>query len=333
MTAVDGARTSATRSAAPPRKCLTMRQASPRDRPSAALGGNSSSRRAMSRSTALKRSAGVITGTGRPRWSASISRKIQGCARVPRPTITPSTPLLARRSRAPAAVVMLVLGEPMIRLLHPRHQLPVRLAGVKLGTRPAVHGDRLHALPFGHARHLDGVPRAVVPTGSDLHREGDGQHAPERLENLRQHRGLPHQLGAATFLGHLGGGAAAVDVDDVGPEILGHLGGVRHALRIGAEELNGQGPLGRPVAQHVAGAQILACQRLDADQLGDDQAYRPGVQLLHERPVRRVGDARHRREYEIGRNRHRTDPESAGRHRLSRHQVELGYSDRSATGT
>src|SRR5690606_26321869 len=82
-----------------------------------------------------------------------------------------------------------------------------------------------------------------------------------------------HERAAGPALEDFGDGAAHVDVDDVGPVLLGHHGGARHGIGIAAEDLHGEGALRLLVASKVAErAGGGADEPLGGDQLGRAEA-------------------------------------------------------------
>jgi hypothetical protein len=102
------------------------------------------------------------------------------------------------------------------------------------------------------------------------------------------------QRAAASLAGHLGHGAAEVQVD-VADAVLGaeDLGGLADVAGIGAVELDRPDGLEVVEDQHLHRGLVALDQPARGDHLADVQA---GPLLGAEPSVRRVGDARHRRE-------------------------------------
>ena len=114
-------------------------------------------------------------------------------------------------------------------------------------------------------------------------------------------RQVAQQARAAVALHHLVHRAAEVDIDDVEAQVLADARGVGHHLRIGAEQLRGDGVLLRLEGQILAacGVGLRAPQRgadaVRAGELGHDQAA--AAQVADEAAEHRVGDAGHGRQH------------------------------------
>jgi len=117
---------------------------------------------------------------------------------------------------------------------------PVTQASCRDRNRIALQGDVLGAAAFRQLRHLDRVAVVVVEARANLDGERDGDDLLDLFENRLQPRQVFEQTRAAAVLDDLGRGAAAVHVEDIGADLLGHLGGHRHAPGLAAEDLHGE---------------------------------------------------------------------------------------------
>jgi hypothetical protein len=171
--------------------------------------------------------------------------------------------------------------------------LPVGLARVGGHPRAPVDREHLHATVLCQLGHLHDVQAIAIPPGPGLQRDGDVDGLHHRSQDGFELRAFPHQLGAAATLDHLGDGAARVDVEDVGAALLDDLGRQHHAVEIGAEDLDGDGSLVLPVAQHLMRAEVVAREALHRDELANQEADRARSERPDGAPEGRVGDPRH----------------------------------------
>ena len=118
---------------------------------------------------------------------------------------------------------------------------PIGFAGVALLAGARVEGEGGEADVLGHFGDLDVDEFIVVPTGAELHREGDGDRRFDGFEDVGDEGEVAEAAGAAVAADDLFDGAAEVDVDEIEAEILAVTGGVGHDFRVGAEELGGDG--------------------------------------------------------------------------------------------
>ena len=107
--------------------------------------------------------------------------------------------------------------------------------------------------------------RNFTVTGQPAPRTTSLQH-PDRLVRV------PHQARAVPGVGHLGHGAAHVDVDEVRPgHLVGDGGRLLHAHQVAAEDLGGGGVLPLPQLEQGNGLFILKAQGLGTDHFGTGQ--------------------------------------------------------------
>ena len=175
-------------------------------------------------------------------------------------------------------------------LLDAGDELPVGGAAVALGAGARVDGDGFDACCLGQLGDVDGDDGVFVPAGAELDGERDFYSGADRLEDFAEQREVAEEAGAAA-LHDFFGGAAEVDVDGVVAEVLDHSGGVGHDLRVGAEELRGDGVLvflEIKVAESFVGA---AGDAFGAGELGHQQAA--VAEAADDTAEERVGDAGH----------------------------------------
>ena len=100
--------------------------------------------------------------------------------------------------------------------------------------------DVLGAASLGQPGGLDSVDCVIVKAGANLNGHWNRDGLFDLLENRFQPRMILEQTRSAAVLHHFRRGTAAVHVQDVGPDFLGHLGGHAHPLRLAAEDLHGE---------------------------------------------------------------------------------------------
>ncbi len=159
-----------------------------------------------------------------------------------------------------------------------------------------LHADVLHAL--GHLHN--GLARAVpAQAGLDRHRQSHGID-----HGGRQPRHSGHILqngGAGALVDHLLDRASPVDVDEVGPRLLGHARRSHQRLLVMAEDLHAKGAL-LLVKTHFPHTFVdFPRQSVGGNELRDEHVRPHFFANKAERPVR---DALHRgqidRERELG---------------------------------
>ena len=90
---------------------------------------------------------------------------------------------------------------------------------------------------------LETRPRPVLEPAPHLDRHGDGDGVRDGGHDPAGAVGIVQQRRACAGLRHLLHGAAEVDVDQVGARLLDHARRLGHRLRLGAEDLDGEGML------------------------------------------------------------------------------------------
>src|SRR6185369_16604346 len=116
-------------------------------------------------------------------------------------------------------------------------QVPIRHPLVALLAGAAVDLNMLDAALLGHLCHVDDVDRRVRVAGPQLERERDGDRLLDLFQYLFQNRRFTKQSRTAAVLDHLWSRASAVDVENVGTNLLGHLGSHSHTLRPPTKDL------------------------------------------------------------------------------------------------
>ena len=176
---------------------------------------------------------------------------------------------------------------------------PVGLSGVGLLDGAAVQRDRGGALLLSDAPSVE--EGLVVLVDADARLDGDG-HAvfvggADRLTHDRAEPvPLVRQHPAAALAGHLGDGAAEVEVDVVDGEVADQdPGRVGHHVRVDPVQLHRAGLLPRVEREHVVGLVVADHEAAGGDHLAHVQ---PGALLTAQLPVGGVGDAGHRREHD-----------------------------------
>jgi hypothetical protein len=150
---------------------------------------------------------------------------------------------------------------------------PVGLAGVALDRGASVQRDRRDPGLLRDAAGVEEGEVVVVDALAGLH--GD-RHAvalagsDRCLEDLAEQGALPGQRRAAALAGHLGYGAAEVEVD-VGHAVLGaqDLGRLAYVGRVGAVELDRADVLALVEDQHLPGGGVALDQSAAGDHLAD----------------------------------------------------------------
>ncbi len=172
------------------------------------------------------------------------------------------------------------------------------LVGLLFGAR--VQGQGGDAGVLGDLRRLDIVQAGLVPAGAELQRHRHAHGGRDGAQHLGQLRQILEQGRAVAAARHLGRGAAAVDVDDIGAELLD--AGRRRSDELGlvTAELHRQRAL-----LGVKVEQVVPLERLRADaggvgHLGADQAA--AAQAQDDPPEDRVRHPGHRRQDDVRRD-------------------------------
>ena len=173
------------------------------------------------------------------------------------------------------------------------HQIPIREAAIALLFRAAMQGDVLDATGFREFCGLDGIDRAVRVAGANLDRQRNRNRFLDLFQNRFQSRQIAQQSRATAVLHDFRRRAAAVYIQNIRSDFLGHLGGHAHALRLRAEDLHRKRALVL-IETHLAFRfWIITRQAFDRDEFGNSQAN--AAPPLQQPPERNVSHARHRR--------------------------------------
>jgi len=181
---------------------------------------------------------------------------------------------------------------------------PVGAALVELLRGSRVQRQRLHARGLRALGDLDEHEVGLGPAQPHLHRHGavdgrdDGAH--DRLAAVH----VAQARAAALGLGHLGRGAAEVDVDDVGAALTHQLRGLRHQRRIVPPELRRDRLLDAVLVDHLHRPFGAVLQGVGRHELRDRE---PEAERLVERPQGTIRHPRHRRENDGGPDLQRAD--------------------------
>ena len=171
------------------------------------------------------------------------------------------------------------------------------MTGIAAGACAAMHGERPDARLLGDGEDRQGVAVGLVPAGADLQRDrrfGDG--VDHGFKNAADQRLVLEQGRPGHHVADLLGGAAHVDVDDLGAAVDVVARRFRHHFRHRSGDLHGN----RRDLTVVIGPSLrlgaAVKQRIRGDHLGYGQ---PRPQLLAELAERTVRDAGHGRDEQI----------------------------------
>jgi hypothetical protein len=90
----------------------------------------------------------------------------------------------------------------------------------------------------GQPRNHDAIAFGGAPAGADFQSDRNADRRAHRGQDVRDQRFIAQQGRARRTVAHFLGGAAHVDVDDVGTEIGGAARGVGHHARLAAGNLD-----------------------------------------------------------------------------------------------
>ncbi len=169
-----------------------------------------------------------------------------------------------------------------------------------------MDGDHPHADALGALGERGGVAAGVVPAEPGLQRDGNVAGFNDRLQNAGRGVEIAHQRAARERAGDAAGGAAHVDVDELGALRRQQPGGLGHRGGIAADELHGEGR-----ALDLLGAR--AAFRVAFKQAGGGDHFRERERRAASfgGPAHaRVGDPGHGREQRAASERELSDPES-----------------------
>ena len=181
------------------------------------------------------------------------------------------------------------------------------LAAIALLAGAAVHGQHLHAGVLESARQLHRVLVGLAPAGAHLERHRNAMRlasADHGCGDRDRQRLVLHQRRARPFAADLLGGAAHVDVDDLGTAIDVVGGGFRHHGGVGASDLHRDRTGLALVVGAARGLQAVPQLAPRRDHLTDGIARSEPAAQLAERPV---GHAGHRRHEQVVRQKVRAD--------------------------
>ena len=157
-----------------------------------------------------------------------------------------------------------------------------------------MDGDRGRAGGLAHTGKLHGVDVPAVPALAEFHRDGDVDRPDHGLDDLPREDGVAHEGAAVAAFDDLADRAAHVDIQNVRPgERERHRRGLRHDLRLVAEDLRRDGAILRRAIEQRLGFFVAVDERAGADHLGAGER-RPLP--ITETAEGRVRHARHRRE-------------------------------------
>ncbi len=176
------------------------------------------------------------------------------------------------------------------RLDHARDLVPVGLAREHLGAGARVQRERAGAGVLHPERDAHRVALLVAPAAPGLHRDRQVRGTDDRADDAVHQIQVAEAAGAAVPLHHLLHRAAEVDVDELGPVVLGdERGGLRHGVGIGAVDLDADRPLDLLELGALESVPDPAADGLGGEELGQhDVGPHPPADLA-ERRLRHPG--------------------------------------------
>ena len=123
--------------------------------------------------------------------------------------------------------------------LHLGDDVPVRLSGIELLSRPSMYGDGGRAALLGDVGQLHRIDMLLVKAFADLHRHRLLHRRSDRRNDPSRQQGILHQGGTFPIVHHLGNRAAHIDVQNGKGPLLYFFCHLRHQLRLAAEKLQG----------------------------------------------------------------------------------------------
>src|SRR5436309_1011515 len=203
-------------------------------------------------------------------------------------------------------------GQRLLELPDPQ---PVGLAGEHLARGPGMQSHPVDAVGLADPSYLQIVAALVIQSQTELHREGNAHAISASPDDSLGQLEVSHERGPGAPFENLAGGTAHVDVDQVGAQLLDELGGVAHAHRIGAVDLDGEGPLFFVEVHQGSGAFAAPGEGLGGDELHTDHSHAPDP--LQDAAEVLVGDPGHGSQDQRGVHRDSADAKGLG-HRPSR---------------
>jgi hypothetical protein len=171
-----------------------------------------------------------------------------------------------------------------------RDLVPVGPAGKHLGTRPRMQRERAGARVLHPQGDADRIARVLAPPASGLDRHGQMRGPDDRADDAIDEPEVAQASGPAVPLHDFLHRTTEVDIDELGSVVLGDQGSrLGHRSRIGAVDLDGDGPLALLEFGPLEGVADAAADRLAGQELGHDDvgAHRPAD--LPERGLRHPG--------------------------------------------
>src|SRR5579885_83087 len=204
--------------------------------------------------------------------------------------------------------------------------LPIRMAFVKLPRRARVQRHRSYAYALRALGDLDVDQVLLTPAQAHLHRDGTIDRVDDGAHDLLAALDVAQARGTAVDLRDFRGGAAEVDVDDVGAAFADDARRFGHDFRVVAPELRAHGFLEAVLIDHLhralGAARVL--KRVGRNELGHGQAQ---AERLVQRAHGAVGHARHRRQNERRPDAVRTDDQGSDGSLRGSHTVGVSHAD------
>src|SRR4029453_18183609 len=96
----------------------------------------------------------------------------------------------------------------------------------------------LHATCLGELCRFEGIDIVIVVTGPNLYRQRNRDRFLNLFENRFQTRIVTEQPRTAAVLYHLGGGATAIDFQNIGSKLFSRFRRHPHSLRLATKNLD-----------------------------------------------------------------------------------------------
>ena len=182
-------------------------------------------------------------------------------------------------------------------IFHCTHRCPVGSAFVELAAGAAMHGDELHARLLGAARQFRRVARRIVPAKPHFQRDRHIRRFDHGVDQGQRVIEIAHQCRSRLAAGDMPGRTAHIDVDDIGPGVLGDLRALAHPACFATGNLHDM--KSRAVIFSAAARHALLRR---APAAGERRArshfrnHQPGAEPRRLAAERRIGHAGHRRQ-------------------------------------
>ena len=155
--------------------------------------------------------------------------------------------------------------------LHSGNDIPVRMAAVKLRSRPPMYAHSGRASGFDRLSHLDRVFLCVIPACAYFNRHRFRARGNHCLHDTPRQLRFAHQRAAFSVPYNLGIRTAHIDIQQHMPAIIEHARCLRHDLRLMAKNLVGHRRFSVQNLQQSVGILVLVPQPLGADHFRADQ--------------------------------------------------------------